>query len=126
MQILIPIGNSALGVHNLSHIASKYKLYFLNNHILEESVKVDDGYYTELSDAIEGELDGFENETRESFFSSENEFIDENTDYLQNFGLIKIEGEEKLWKVDCFEGEWFAVHPEATWDSDKEEYVLQQ
>ena len=121
---MISIGDSSLGQNNLLKIVKDHKLFFQHNSISENSIKVNNEYYTELSEAIEQEFQDFENETVDSFFSPDNKNINENVDYLSHFGMIQINGEGDLWVIDQINNEWFAINPKANWCSKTEVYKL--
>lgn len=117
--------NSAHGIYAAKVLAETYELFFENNRIVDSSVKIKDSYFTPLKDCIENSFDGFEEESVERMFDPENEFFCENVDFIQG-GFCRVKINDEMWSVDTFDGEFFAIHPNAVWCSEKEEYTLKQ
>lgn len=115
--------NSAHGIYSAQVLAETHELFFSTNRIAEESVKIGDEYFTPLKVCLEEGFDGFEEETMETFFNPDNEFFCENVDFIQN-GLCVVKVDGVFWKVDSIDGEFHAIHLDAEWCHEKEEYVL--
>lgn len=111
------------GVHAPRVLAIKHNLFIQNDRIEAESVKIGENYFTPLSACIEHELDGFEGETIESFFSYENKFYAENVDYIDN-SMVMVEINGEYWRVEIDNGDIFAINPNAKFDHETEEYTL--
>lgn len=115
--------NSAHGIYAAEVLSQTHELLFLNNRIVDESVKIGIEYYTPLKNCIEESFDGFEDETLDSIFNPTNDFFNENVDLIQS-GLCRVNLNGEYWMVDTFDGEFYAVHPDAVWDHDKNEYII--
>lgn len=123
-EIMRPLVNSAHGIYSASVLVENHDVFFENNRIVEESVKVGDDYFTPFKICISSEFDGFEDETVESFFHPDNQFFHENLDYISN-GMCRVMMEDnQLWEVIEHEGEYFALNPKAQWDQENEEYFI--
>ena len=118
VEPMVHLVNCQHGVYNY-HVLS-------TNYIDNLCVYLGDGKYQLLSEFISNNLE-YNEETIETIFNPENEGYCENIDHIErSYPLHILNSDNGLYyRVECIEGDLWAIHPEAEYCEEEDTYTLE-